>query len=93
MLEASDTDIEDFKKSFESQCVKFGESITIISAGLRDVLARLSTTGVLDASGHQLEYNVTTAGAEKDLEILTNGIMLIRSLLAPYHDVHMSDSV
>ncbi|KAI8925929.1 hypothetical protein BC831DRAFT_414522 [Entophlyctis helioformis] len=52
-----------------------------IQTGLRTLLHKFAVTGVLDAAGQQLEYNITTAGAEKDLEIMTNGIALLRDLL------------
>nr|KAJ3419824.1 hypothetical protein HK105_006461 [Polyrhizophydium stewartii] len=84
MLDQPEQDLEEFKTGFEQKCVALGEVVTEIQSGLKALLQRFAATGVLDAAGQQLQYNITTAGEEKDLEILTNGVALLRDLLAQH---------
>ncbi|KAJ8324726.1 hypothetical protein BDV3_004867 [Batrachochytrium dendrobatidis] len=83
LLDQPEKDQGNIKEEFETSCVILGNVITEIHSGLRSLLLKFASTGVLDAAGQQLEYNITTAGVEKDLEILTNGISLLRHTLDP----------
>ncbi|KAH6575255.1 hypothetical protein BASA50_006895 [Batrachochytrium salamandrivorans] len=91
LLDQPNKDPEDIKEAFEEKCVILGNVITEIQSGLRTLLFKFASTGVLDAAGQQLEYNITTSGVEKDLEIITNGISLLRSELA-HHQPSPSSS-
>ncbi|OAJ38632.1 hypothetical protein BDEG_22543 [Batrachochytrium dendrobatidis JEL423] len=92
LLDQPEKDQGNIKEEFETSCVILGNVITYLTqpwygqeihSGLRSLLLKFASTGVLDAAGQQLEYNITTAGVEKDLEILTNGISLLRHTLDP----------
>lgn len=80
-LQSESQDDDTAKDQFDEACTNLAQLITEIQAGLKALLDKLASTGVLDAAGKQLPFQISTAGVEKDLEVVTNAIRLCNSVL------------
>ncbi|KAI9203879.1 uncharacterized protein BJ171DRAFT_508506 [Polychytrium aggregatum] len=89
---SKDQPMHDAKEVFERQVGSFLEILNEIQAGLRKHIRILSTQGILNSTGTTIPYRGTTAGHEKDLEILNDGIeMILERFRASIHRLGQLD--